>query len=170
MKVAALAGMKLDHALRCVGCGVCCVGVFVFGIVLLFTWLDRFVLIWRVDYHESASVIAYGTWYPAIQGRFEVESEVDGAELDGFMRSDRHVQVFQREGAMQFPATAFGLHLAWVFAGFATPLLFLAGRRAVRWRRSRRRAQRGQCASCGYDLTRNESGSCPECGVTIAVG
>jgi hypothetical protein len=29
---------------------------------------------------------------------------------------------------------------------------------------ARRRAKRGWCARCGYDLTGNESGACPECG------
>ncbi|UCE61593.1 MAG: hypothetical protein JSU63_07550 [Phycisphaerales bacterium] len=32
-----------------------------------------------------------------------------------------------------------------------------------RWRRRRR----GMCLSCGYDLTGNESGVCPECGTEI---
>jgi hypothetical protein len=32
-----------------------------------------------------------------------------------------------------------------------------------RWRRQRR----GMCAACGYDLTGNVSGVCPECGATV---
>jgi len=36
-------------------------------------------------------------------------------------------------------------------------------RRSRQWRRERR-ASRGQCVLCGYDLTGNESGRCPECG------
>jgi len=31
------------------------------------------------------------------------------------------------------------------------------------WRRRRRR-KRGQCLACGYNLTGNKSGTCPECG------
>lgn len=31
-------------------------------------------------------------------------------------------------------------------------------------RRARKRAARGHCPSCDYNLTGNESGSCPECG------
>lgn len=31
-----------------------------------------------------------------------------------------------------------------------------------RWQRARR----GRCARCGYDMTGNESGTCPECGAT----
>jgi hypothetical protein len=36
-----------------------------------------------------------------------------------------------------------------------------------RWRRSRAQRKRirlGQCRACGYDLTANNSGTCPECG------
>ena len=38
----------------------------------------------------------------------------------------------------------------------------VAGRRLSR--RRRMRASRGLCETCGYDLTGNESGVCPECG------
>jgi hypothetical protein len=31
----------------------------------------------------------------------------------------------------------------------------------------RRRPRAGHCAACGYDLTGNTSGICPECGVPI---
>lgn len=33
--------------------------------------------------------------------------------------------------------------------------------------RRRRRSKLGQCLTCGYDLTGNESGVCPECGRKI---
>ena len=42
------------------------------------------------------------------------------------------------------------------------PALWL--RRVARRRRECRRAGRGLCLSCGYDLTGNASGVCPECG------
>jgi hypothetical protein len=45
----------------------------------------------------------------------------------------------------------------------------LAGLAPAAWGRARlvrsRRARRGLCLSCGYDLTGNASGTCPECGV-----
>jgi hypothetical protein len=34
----------------------------------------------------------------------------------------------------------------------------------ARWRRVRGREELGQCIGCGYDLTGNRSGVCPECG------
>ena len=37
----------------------------------------------------------------------------------------------------------------------------------VKDRRRMRRARAGCCLTCGYDLTGNESGVCPECGVKI---
>ncbi len=43
---------------------------------------------------------------------------------------------------------------------------------AALWFRHRRRARRlgeNHCARCGYDLTGNVSGRCPECGQTIAL-
>ena len=37
-------------------------------------------------------------------------------------------------------------------------------------RRRRRRDRRGLCLKCGYDLTGNVSGVCPECGTLVAGG
>ncbi len=44
------------------------------------------------------------------------------------------------------------------------PLLVLAVPTAVLWWRDRRRIQPGHCPKCGYNLTGNLSGRCPECG------
>ncbi len=38
----------------------------------------------------------------------------------------------------------------------------------IKWRKRRRLAKVGKCPACGYDLTGNESGVCPECGVGTA--
>jgi len=43
---------------------------------------------------------------------------------------------------------------------FAIPTAFF-------WHRDWRRIPAGHCGRCGYDLTKNESGVCPECGVAI---
>ena len=51
---------------------------------------------------------------------------------------------------------------------FWLPLLILAVPTAILWRRDRRRIPPGHCGKCGYDLTGNESGVCPECGTGIA--
>jgi hypothetical protein len=44
-----------------------------------------------------------------------------------------------------------------IFLPVALPTAFL-------WYRDRRRYRAGQCTMCGYDLTGNVSGRCPECG------
>ena len=46
------------------------------------------------------------------------------------------------------------------------PLTLLGGLTFFLWRRDRRKPE-GCCQECGYDLTRNESGVCPECGTRI---
>jgi hypothetical protein len=37
----------------------------------------------------------------------------------------------------------------------------------VHRRRRRKRERSGRCAACGYDLTGNVSGICPECGMSV---
>ena len=46
----------------------------------------------------------------------------------------------------------------------------LPAARIARWRRLRRRAGVNTCRHCGYDLTGNVSGVCPECGQRGAAG
>jgi hypothetical protein len=53
----------------------------------------------------------------------------------------------------------------WFLLLLALPLPLL---RAVKFWRVRRRAQKGHCAACGYDL-RATPGRCPECGRIAAV-
>jgi hypothetical protein len=67
---------------------------------------------------------------------------------------------------------AYELHRARVFtvpsAAVAAVLAFPAGARAAAWlvgfARFCRRASRNLCHRCGYSLTGNTSGTCPECG------
>ena len=58
--------------------------------------------------------------------------------------------------------------LRWAIAGLWVALAFLAVSlcRALVWARNRTvvRRTREKCAQCGYDLTGNLSGVCPECG------
>jgi len=44
------------------------------------------------------------------------------------------------------------------------PLFLTAIPTAWLWHRDRRRILPGHCTHCGYDLTSNTSGACPECG------
>ncbi len=49
------------------------------------------------------------------------------------------------------------------------PLVVVAIPTAILWRRDRRRILDGHCQKCGYDLTANVSGKCPECGTACDV-
>lgn len=48
------------------------------------------------------------------------------------------------------------------------PVTFLGASMVLLWWLDRRRARPGLCTACGYDLTGNVSGTCPECGLEIA--
>ena len=47
------------------------------------------------------------------------------------------------------------------------PLLIIGHPTAFLWGRAWRRPLAGHCRNCGYNLTGNVSGRCPECGLTI---
>jgi len=47
------------------------------------------------------------------------------------------------------------------------PFFILLIPTALLWRLDRRRFPAGHCQECGYDLTGNVSGRCPECGTVI---
>ena len=53
-----------------------------------------------------------------------------------------------------------------VFVAFWIPLALVGVPTAFLWYRDRRPPP-GRCQQCGYDLTGNVSGVCPECGATI---
>ena len=59
----------------------------------------------------------------------------------------------------------------WIVAFPYWPLIPLCGAYSGRFLylavRAVRRTRRGLCASCGYDLTGNVSGTCPECGTPV---
>ena len=56
---------------------------------------------------------------------------------------------------------------AWILL-VATLILPVVG--IVRWRRRARRRGRSLCIECGYNLTANTSGVCPECGTPTTAG
>jgi hypothetical protein len=59
---------------------------------------------------------------------------------------------------------AFIAHWAWLTGVTAVLPLLVGASRLVAWRRRRRT---GGCPNCGYDLTGNVSGVCPECGTLV---
>ncbi|MDB5294616.1 MAG: hypothetical protein JWO31_599 [Phycisphaerales bacterium] len=57
-------------------------------------------------------------------------------------------------------------HVAVAGCASILPALWVAAAVVRRVRRGRRRAS-GRCLACGYDLTGNASGACPECGARV---
>jgi hypothetical protein len=67
-----------------------------------------------------------------------------------------------RDGDVGFDHHLVIIRMWWSLA-FAVPLTFLVTRQVFGWRRRRAWRAAGRC-ECGYDLTGNKSGTCPECG------
>ena len=63
-----------------------------------------------------------------------------------------------------FPYVTYDLRYWALAAAGSLPLLAAMGLAARRARRRRRWVRAGRCAGCGYDLTGNQTGVCPECG------
>jgi hypothetical protein len=59
-----------------------------------------------------------------------------------------------------------GAHVA--ILTIVLPLAIVGIVRDVRTRRRKKRGDRGECLACGYSLTGNASGVCPECGHAVA--
>ena len=75
----------------------------------------------------------------------------------------------------QFGLSLVGLPLIPDWPAFLTSVLLygaltFAGATAWRSARAWRRRRRGKCVACGYELTGNTSGICPECGEPTATG
>jgi hypothetical protein len=69
---------------------------------------------------------------------------------------------------LRFTGAYSGFGLIWaVVVPLWIPLLIVATPTAILWWRDRRRIPPGHCRKCGYDLTGNVSGVCPECGEGI---
>jgi hypothetical protein len=77
-----------------------------------------------------------------------------------FRNQPRYYIDFSISGLSSSPLHGVAVPLWLLWVAFAIPTAFL-------WYRDRR-PPRGHCRSCGYNLTGNESGTCPECGEAIA--
>ncbi len=89
---------------------------------------------------------------PNVQKRFGFTSEVVQVRYG-------YTTVDQLDTSMHAPFWM----LTMLFAAYPAFELVVGARR----RRRERRRHDGQCVGCGYDLTGNESGVCPECGTEI---
>ncbi len=109
---------------------------------------------WSWDHRREAFNVLYGDtsgfprWRPNIHFRYDPRSVAYFARDDGKMLH------------------SVGTSMSVVTPYWAPACLFIVApvglviRRVRTWRRSRT----GRCAACGYNLTGNLSGVCPECG------
>lgn len=74
-------------------------------------------------------------------------------------------------GLIEYRVAGFGAFppmVQWGVPCFLTSIdVWIRARRNQRRRERRERLASGQCENCGYDLTGNVSGRCPECGTEI---
>lgn len=77
-------------------------------------------------------------------------------------RADEILGMTTPSGWARTPGLAIVRIPLWIpFVAFGIPAVWL-------WRRDRRQRGPGCCRRCGYDLTGNVSGTCPECGAAWA--
>jgi predicted RNA-binding Zn-ribbon protein involved in translation (DUF1610 family) len=83
-----------------------------------------------------------------------------------------HIRLWEGDMPRSVPLLFLGSAVSWTLLGAGVGTLVGFFRKAARYRRRRRsrRIRRGppRCAKCGYNLTGNVSGVCPECGTPIA--
>lgn len=93
---------------------------------------------------------------------------------------DRYGLSISRTIAMDpYDKSHFGVHWPEVFRGTKyltvflplwVPFVLVVIPTILLWHRDWRRIAVGHCRRCGYDLTKNESGECPECGSIVDCG
>lgn len=99
------------------------------------------------------------TWQVGRLGVGHVEWEAPPGGWLGF-------RTWARETMTSFSWDARRVWAVPAWAIVAALALVPAATLAVRWS-ARRRRRAGRCGACGYDLTANVSGVCPECGAAI---
>jgi len=111
------------------------------------------------DWAVAASVSWKGGRPPGRSSMTATSYELPGTPISATLATMQHpdgsrVQLWIGRSPIWF--------LTAVVAGSWVGLRFMS-----RWRKRRGRRKCGLCVSCGYDLTGNESGVCPECGESV---
>ena len=155
-------------------------------LILMITGLIASVGVWVASYCFWQG-ISVGRYSPqsilviaAMDGRIAVTRLVTTWKpVDESMATSWFVDAMSSEGALWF-APRPGLNLdyhpmpphfvltipIWLIV---MPFAVVLGLLSIPWWRRLRRRWRGCCLDCGYDLTGNVSGACPECGADVAV-
>lgn len=161
--------------------GGACVLILVLWTVSLVSNIDCNTPSWSCDSGQGAFTVVHRTWSGETQSVAQWEHEqADGCGL----RWDRNMPVVKSPWRrLGFFLPRFGgvpvyelriprpngklylqVHTLAVVLPYWLLLLPIALPTAVLWWRDRRRFPAGHCTRCGYNLTGNVSGRCPECG------
>ncbi len=120
------------------------------------------VVIWLVSTHWTISYTATARGYGVSLGSLELVDITHPEVVRGWL-------VFRhpKQGLIHWPRT---VHASWGTSTMVPLWLFfvpVALPTATLWWLDRRRYPPGHCQKCGYDLTGNVSGRCPECGSSL---
>jgi hypothetical protein len=136
------------------------------AVVITSTPRQVLVAVFSVRDEETASLFfESGVWEQTkLYKRYAQKSWDDPGRYDGFLERCYPNGFFvKRRSPLGFPSLVFTAGCPpWflvLLLGFYPAFAF-----TVRSVRLRRRRKRNQCIHCGYDLTGNVSGICPECG------
>lgn len=131
------------------------------GLVVVSYWpaalgVDR--IAWsRWGYHQSVSVELDRGWLDVDWHSGEIRTSQQLAEAT--LR-----WAFKDERPTWRPSMLLRRRFGFVSVPMWIPIAFCLALAAWSWRRGRRRYPPRHCQRCGYDLTGNVSGRCPECG------
>ena len=133
------------------------------GLVIL-TTIGSTTVLFRASRGEVLNAVANGSFCFAIVGTITFEDPRAWAIHGELMKRGRLAAVIQHDGGVTVSGATLRFSLAWLIPPFAyLPAAFCVRRWRKRWRR-----MHGRCIECGYDLTGNTTGTCPECGASAA--
>ncbi|MBP7748089.1 MAG: hypothetical protein KA383_18400 [Phycisphaerae bacterium] len=128
----------------------------------------------RLRFHQAAINISHCPLPPQVPGQVD-DSRVliqppmklgscSVEEARALIASLQHERlIWWPRAHVDWPSWSFEIPLWVTFVACAAPT-------GLMWWRDRLRRRPGFCERCGYDLTGNVSGRCPECGGLIAAG
>ena len=111
----------------------------------------------------QTSTVSIGLW----GGCFETSVYPAGLPTQGWFASGHPYEAYWL--TRFFHGRLLGVQTTHLFVPLWIPLVVVGFVSIALWRHDRRRPP-GHCQKCGYDLTGNTSGACPECDGTVASG